>query len=320
MFKVGPLAVDYSDYTINVTKSGKNFITDGRLIPTQEASAYVLNGYDISGDILIAMLHHGTDVFETVVDEYDRTKIYQGVSCEVELEISFGGNTYTKTITYSPPVTYPETSSCFKDDATSTITKNLDDTINITFDTGFTSDDPNIFYKIFLQDGSNLDGSTLMLAESDYLDTSQYTFSNIENRPYKVYVKIYYYKDGQYLCDNDNALDSLGDFNSALDEGFISWNSSDSKYYSYYRIREDMVDNVNGKAVLNLSGVEYEISLADGSYEAGSYPVSVTSSDGFIVIKVTNASTRSELLGSITLEETIDGGNTYDTKTYTISS
>lgn len=316
---VGPLKFDNTDYVINVTKSGADFLTNVHTIPTISADSYSINGSEVTGEILIPMLHHGLDVYQEVaVSEY-RTDIYQQVSCEVELEIVYGGKTYTKQITYNPPIYYPNANNCFGDSPSSEVTKNEDDTLNLYLDTKFDTSNPNIRYKIFLYDASNLKNDSVILEESDYLDSSEYTFTNIPNKAYTVYVKVYYYEDGIYTVTKNESMKSLGKVNTAIESGYISYDFNTSKYAVEYMIKENMVDRENGSATLNIKGVDYEVSLQDGEYELGTLTATVETLNGRIYLKVSGAASGSALDGTITLNETIDGGNTYDTKTYSVS-
>ena len=242
---------------------------------------------------------------------------------ELEFSISYQGKSKDYSISfdkaYENPYSY---NSQFFDSENQeyTIERLEGDKINLSINSGFKIDEyPNYAYKITLNSIDSIGTTGEALYTSDLITDSEYTFTGIDDKAYKVSIIVYELKDDLRIYYDYYAYNLSKPANTAVLEGYISRDYNTNQYYVSYILDEAYVDK-NQDINIRFMDTDHNISLTEGEYDLDGYTANVTSSDGRITVVVTeeSPSSRDTFEGSITLSE----GNSeigYSTKTYYIS-
>ena len=309
---VGPIKISYKDYEIEVIKggSGKNYRQ-----PLENNPRTIL-GSEFDNELIF--LHSDTSYLE---DQYKNREY--STSMELEFNIIYQDKTKNYNISFDKPYeSYYNYNSQFFDSANQGYTmERLDgDKMNLSINTGFKMDEyPNYAYKITLYSIDSIGTTGNALYTSDLITNKEYTFTNIDDKAYKVSIIVYELKDDLKIYYDHYAYVLNKPVNTALLAGEISMDSNTNQYYVSYTLDEAYL-NKNQDINIRFSETDHNISLTDGEYDLGGYIAKVSSSGGKTTVVVTevNPSTRDTFVGSITLSE----GNSeigYSTKTYYIS-
>lgn len=316
--KIGKYSFDTTSYTVNVKKSGGSVIdsSTGELYDNANAEANVLqnefslNGENIPG-VYLTFLHTelGHTYLNSTVTGYSK--------CELVFDlVNADGVTITKTIEFSEPAPagVPD-SSAFTYDRTTTnnsVTLNLDNTINLSINTGFDSSlYPNYKYKIYLEkqldyyDTSNIEP----VYESDFVDTPSITIMNLENTNYEVYLKIFYLQDGIYVPVTNSSGDrkSLGRANSPIVSNEWSYDSTEQAYTNVYYLDTNYMnpDYLDGTKSLVFNS--YNIDLSNTStLQTLSGVISAQvedQGDGILKLSIIGRTNSSNARGNLVIEQ-----------------
>lgn len=309
---VGPIKISYKDYEIEVIKggSGKNYRA-----PLENNPRTIL-GSEFDNELIF--LHSDISYLE---DQYKNREY--STSMELEFNIIYQDKTKNYNISFDKPYeSYYNYNSQFFDSANQGYTmERLDgDKMNLSINTGFKMDEyPNYAYKITLYSIDSIGTTGDALYTSDLITDKEYTFTGIDDKAYKVSIIVYELKDDLKIYYDHYAYVLNKPANTALLAGEISMDSNTNQYYVSYTLDEAYL-NKNQDINIRFSETDHIISLTDGEYDLNGYIAKVTTSDGKILVVVTevNPSNRDTFVGSITLSE----GNSeigYSTKTYYIS-
>ena len=309
---VGPIKISYKDYEIEVTKGGSGMNNHEPL----ENNPRTILGSEFDNELIF--LHSNASYTE---DQY-KNREYT-TSMELEFSISYQGKSKDYSMSfdkaYENPYNY---NNQFFDSENQeyTIERLEGDKINLSITPGFKIDEyPNYAYKITLYSIDSIDTTGEALYTSDLITGSEYTFTGISDKAYKVSIIVYEIKDNLRIYYDYYAYNLSKPANTAVLEGYISRNYNTNQYYVSYILDEAYVDK-NQDINIRFMDTDHTISLEDGEYDLNGYTANVTSSNGRITVDVTeeSPSSRDTFVGSITLDE----GNSeigYSTKTYYIS-
>ncbi len=300
-------------YTISVQKAGGNIIDtstgtlrDGNNLNSKlanELSTYTEQSSDVAG-IYITFLH------SLVGSTYDSFDVHGVSRCEMEFEIFHDGKAIvSKSIAFDEvdSSTIPGSDSFELDRATanSTITKNQDDSINMTINTGFDSTaHPNYVYTVELYEKTDYYGndSLTKLYESNYTSTAEVQFTNIKNTNYEVYVTVYNVQDGSYIkYDSYN----IGRANSPIDDYESSYSSTTGMYFNKYYIDTNYInpDYLTGTKGLQFKDGTIDLSNTSTSQSVASCTVTVTDQgNGIYLVDIESSSTNARR-GNLVIEQ-----------------
>ena len=314
------------DYVLNVAKAGGNVIdtTSGSTwTSSHNVEANVLKSYteassEIAG-IYITFLH------ENIGIEYYDYAVHGINNCSLEFSVLIGGNVYyTKSIEFKTPrhsdLTDISAFSIDRANINNTITKNADDTINMTIQTGFDSESyPNNAYKIVLYDKTDYNGyeDGNLAYESDYLTSNVATLSNLANTNYEVYIEIYNIIDGEYV---KQSIDNVGRANSPIVS--TDWRRVDegtTTYHNYVYLDTNYInpDYLAGTKKLSFKTGEIDLSSLGESQSVSGCTVEVTDQGNGVYIIDIYSTNSSNPHGSLVIEQ----GNSetgYNEVAYTI--
>ena len=309
---VGPIKITYNDYQIEVTKGGSGLNYHQPL----ENSPRTILGSEFDNELIF--LHSNASYTE---DQY-KNRTYT-TSMELEFSISYQGKSKDYSMSfdkaYENPYNY--NNQFFDSENQEYAIERLDgDKINLSITPGFKVDEyPNYAYKITLYPKDSIDTTGEALYTSDLITDSEYTFTGIDDKAYKVSMIVYEIKDNLRIYYDYYAYNLSKPANTAVLGGYISRDYNTNQYYVSYTLDEAYV-NKDQDINIRFMDTDHTISLTDGEYDLDGYTANVTSSDGRITVVVTeeSPSSRDTFVGSITLDE----GNSeigYSTKTYYIS-
>ena len=309
---VGPIKISYNDYQIEVTKGGSGLNYHQPL----ENNPRTILGSEFDNELIF--LHRNASYTE---DQY-KNREYT-TSMELEFSISYQGKSKDYSMSfdkaYENPYNY--NNQFFDSENQEYAIERLDgDKINLSITPGFKVDEyPNYAYKITLYPKDSIDTTGEALYRSDLIKDSEYTFTGIDDKAYKVSIIVYEIKDNLRIYYDYYAYNLSKPANTAVLGGYISRDYNTNQYYVSYTIDEAYV-NKSQDINIRFMDTDHTISLTDGEYDLDGYTAKVTSSDGRITVVVTeeSPSSRDTFVGSITLDE----GNSeigYSTKTYYIS-
>lgn len=300
-----------STYTLTVHTAGENIIdtstgnlkdeSDLQSIRPDNNSAYTEQSADISG-IYITFKH--TTIDYKYVD-YD---VHGINTCELSFDIFKDGEAIiTKNIVFNEvsPDTIPESNSFSLDRSAinSSATKNADDTINLTINTGFDSTtNPNYAYKVELHEKLSYNGYTHeKLYESDYSTSSLVSFSNVKNTNYEVYVTVYNVQDGNYIKYESY---NIGRANSPIEDTDWKYDSNAGTYSNYLYIDTNYInpDYLDGSKLLSFK--TGTIDLSSTASQSVSSNTVLVEDQGSGIYKITiTASNYNDPRGNIVIEQ-----------------
>lgn len=334
---VGCFKLLYTDSNceINVTTAGGNIVnptTGASLDQSDQGMANELNTYTISSPsstLSFTMLH-------TLVDYYFYNYDVYGLNeCQLEFNVTYDGETLlTKTISYNEPrgdeipsVTTLLDGSFSTATANAAVTKNDDETVNVTIDTGFDNTEyPNYAYKLYVYNDTNFydyDNGDLVY-ESDYQTDSSVTLSNVINSNLVVIMRLYYYDSENGIYSSSVGSKTLGYVNSPFaQENGWDYNYSPRSYTNILYLNNDFIDTeyLDGtkKLQVRLKGTDYEINLSSTESQAlsGYITVTVTNENGITQVNITSTSDSDYVRGTVIVNQ---GNSTigYTDITYTI--
>ncbi len=329
--KIGKYSFDTTSYTVNVKKSGGSVVNSstGELYDEEtnvEANVlqneFSLNGENIPG-VYLTFLH--TELGHT----YSNSTVTGYGKCELVFDlVNADGVAITKTIEFSEPApTSVPDSSVFSYDRTTTnnsATLNLDNTINLSINTGFDSSlYPDYKYKIYLE--KQLDYEDSMdkesVYESDYVDTPSINIMNLENTNYEVYLEIFYLQDGIYVpvTTTRSSRISLGKANSPIVNKSWSYDSTAQTYTNIYYLDTNYMnpDYTNGSKSLVFKSYNIDLSNTSTQTLSGVVSAKVEDQDGIIKLSIIGRNDPDNARGNLVIEQGNDSIG-YTEVTYSI--
>lgn len=312
---IGKFVITNPTYHVNVKKAGGTILdqSTGELYngsgamtkdPNELLDPFVI---DVDGDnttgIYLTFFH------TTIGTEYYNNKVNGINTCELEFDIMGNGNVLlTKSIEFTEPrknsIPTNSSFSYSRENTNSTVTKNQDDTINMTINTGFDSElYPGYVYKILLYEKNYYTNDLTLVKElDDYYSSDEVIINNIENKSYEVWLDVYYESDGSYL--KYHAI-PLGRANSALANKDWNFDYDTTTYTNIVYIDKSYINSeyLDGSKMLAFKNGSIDLTNTSDSQYVSQCDVTVTDQgDGTLMIRI-SANNSDYVRGSLVVEQ-----------------